>query len=140
MTLVAVPGSANAIGYGLWHCTPWAPLYDYACTTIINAPASGVQVLDHNSGIIYSLHNGDNIALVAWAKDSSGKCGIHGDSYVWKIAWVAETDHWAYIGDYYLNTGSVDNWNSYPDYWGPLGDNAHYLGTGHGTCNVFPDG
>ncbi|HEX6470882.1 MAG TPA: hypothetical protein VF069_17415 [Streptosporangiaceae bacterium] len=139
--VAAAPASADAIGYGLWHCTPFDPLYDYACTTIIDAPATGVQVLDRNTGVIRSLHNGDSVALVAWAKDSSGKCGIHGDSYVWKIAWVAgQVDRMAFIGDYYLNTGSVDNWNFYPDYWGTLGDNDHYIGTGHGTCDVFPSG
>ena len=139
MALVAVPTAANATpGAGLWPCDPYGDGLTYACTTIKSAPSSGVQVYDHVNGEVITLYNGNSIVLWAWATDTSGLCGINGDSYVWNIEWVNGSNyHSAYIGDYYLNTGSVANWNDYEDYRGNLGNYEHYVGVGSGPCNNF---
>lgn len=141
MALMAVglSGVASAGGAGLWNCST-GDGYIHACTTITSAPASGVQVFDQENYRTITLHNGDNVALYKWAKDTSGECGVGGDAYVWWIEWNDGMPSSGYIGDYYLNTGSVSNWNGYPDpspLIGTLGDYKHFLGTGSGACNVF---
>jgi hypothetical protein len=130
--------AVSAVGSGLWHCSPFGDNFTYACTTITSAPAGGVQVLDRVSNRIYTLYNGNSIALWAWYKDTSGRCGVGGNSYVWWILWQNQGYHYAYIGDHYLNTGPVSNWNDFTDTWGNLGNDLHYFGTGSGTCDVFP--
>ena len=137
LAIVMTPGPASADGVGLWHCSPFGDDLTYACTTITSAPAGGVQVLDRQTGQIYTLHNGNSIALWGWYKDTSGQCGVHGNPYVWVIAWQNAGFHTARIGDYYLNTGNVANWNNFPDRWGHLGDENHFFGFGSGTCDVF---
>ena len=131
------PGPASADGVGLWQCKPFTDDLQYACTTITSAPAGGVQVLDRSANQVHTLHNGDSIALWAWAKDTSGQCGVGGNPYVWIVDWQNAGRHWAYIGDHYLNTGTVRNWNDFPDRWGWLGNQKHDLGFGSGTCDVF---
>lgn len=97
-------------------------------------------MLDQVSSDIYTLHNGNSIVLHCRHKDTSGLCGVGGDPYVWVVGRQNAGYHYAYIGDYYLNTGSVSNWNNYPDLGGHLGDEDHYAGPGSGTCDVFPFG
>jgi hypothetical protein len=137
LAIVMTPGPAGADGVGLWQCKPFDDNLQYACTTITSAPAGGVQVLDRSTNQIYTLHNGNSVALYAWAKDTSGQCGIGGNDYVWMIDWQNAGRHWAYIGDHYLNTGDVPNWNNFPDRLGWLGNKKHALGFGSGTCDVL---
>ncbi len=81
------------------------------------------------------------MALEGWRKDTSGKYGVHGDVYVWSIEWRSRTGYyWAHIGDWYLATGAVSEWNWFTDYLGNLGNSAHDGGTGSGTCDKFPYG
>jgi hypothetical protein len=140
LAIVMTPSPAGAVGAGLWQCSPFGDGQTYACTTITSAPSGGVQVLDRISGRIYTLHNGNSIALQWWWTDTSGRCGVGGNSYVWVIGWQNQGYHYAFIGDHYLNTGSVSNWNDYTDSRGNLGNNAHYAGIGSGTCDIFPNG
>jgi hypothetical protein len=131
-----VPGGADAAATGLWHCPLDGDGYTYACTTIKKAPSGGVRVLDRVTGQVYTLHNGNSVALDRWYTDTSGRCGVHGNSYVWSIIWSNNERHQAFIGDYYLNTGTVSNWSTFSDSWGPLGE--QYGGRGSGTCDIFP--
>jgi len=140
LAIVMTPNPAGAVGAGLWQCSPFGDGQTYACTTITSAPSAGVQVLDRVSGRIYTLHNGNSIALLSWWKDTSGRCGVGGNSYVWVVGWQNQGYHYAFIGDHYLNTGPVSNWNDYTDSRGNLGNNAHYAGIGSGTCDIFPYG
>ncbi|MFF3869599.1 hypothetical protein [Micromonospora sp. NPDC001898] len=134
---LARPASiVEAAAAGLWHCSPFNDIHTYACTTIKNAPAGGVQVLDRNNNTIYRLYNGDSITLKVWFTDTIGLCGVNGNPYVWAIEWANNGRHEAYIGDYYLNTGTYSNWSTFTDSWGTLGSQG--AGSGSGYCNTFP--
>lgn len=125
---------------GLWSCSPFGTTDEYVCTTITSAPSSGVQVLDYGPypPQPYTLYNGNSVALLRWYMDRSGLCGVHGNWFVWTVVWWNGGYHEAYIGDYFLSTGTMPNWTVVEDSWGPLGNTNHYFGTGSGTCNVFP--
>lgn len=138
LAIMMMPSVAGAIGVGLWHCSPLGDGVEYTCTTIKAAPSGGVQVYDYYDGEIYTLFNGNSVVIHYWHLDQSGLCGVNGNPYVWVIGWQNGGVHLAYIGDYYLNTGQVSNWNDYPDRGGHLGDNDHYAGPGSGTCDNFP--
>ncbi|MBP2327456.1 hypothetical protein JOF56_007841 [Kibdelosporangium banguiense] len=149
LAMVLTPGPAGAAGAVLWECWPFSGNEQFACTTITSAPAAGVQVLDHNTGQIYTLRNGNSVALWSWSKDKSGQCGVYQNEYVWIIAWQNAGFHWAYIGDHYVKTGEVPDWNDFPDSLdhlgypglrGHLGDRYHDGGTGRGTCDIYPNG
>ncbi|MFB4296661.1 hypothetical protein [Actinomadura sp. NTSP31] len=81
LTASGLSGVSNATGAGIWNCSPGNG-FTYACTTITSAPASGVQVLDRDFNVVVTLHNGDNVAIDSWGKDTSGLCGVGGDPYV----------------------------------------------------------
>ncbi|NUT50225.1 MAG: hypothetical protein HOV94_23390 [Saccharothrix sp.] len=66
LAIVMTPGPASAIGVGLWYCSPFGNGRTYTCTTITSAPAGGVQVYDWYDGQIYTLHNGNSVALQYW--------------------------------------------------------------------------
>jgi hypothetical protein len=142
LTTATIAAPTSQAAADLWHCPdPQGLNQTHACTRIKNAPSSGVRVLDRNRGWIFILYNGNSVALSHWYKDTSGKCGVHGDPYVWNIEWRDRTGyHWAYIGDWYLATGAVSEWNWFTDYRGNLGNSAHDAGTGRGTCDEFPIG
>ncbi|WP_053203741.1 hypothetical protein [Jiangella muralis] len=124
----------------LWNCRVPSLSYPYyideVCTTITGAPASGVRVLDRSTGSTVTLYNGNSVFLGAWFVDSSGLCGVNGDPYVWSVWWVDSSSryHFAYIGDWYLSTGSASYWASYRD---PQGGtlNDRYRGSWSGYCN-----
>ncbi|WP_069109396.1 hypothetical protein [Jiangella alba] len=124
----------------LWNCRfsiNFPPYYyDEVCTTITSAPASGVRVLDRGTGREVTLYNGNSVYVTNWYLDSSGLCGINGDRYVWRIGWQKPSGGFgtAYIGDWYLSTGSASTWAAYPH---PRGGtlNDRYGGTWHGYCN-----
>lgn len=138
LTIVMTPGAAVAANPVLWQCQPFGGGINYACTKITSAPAGGVQVLDRNSGIIYTLYNGNSVALWGWSIDNSGHCGVAGNPYVWSIVWQNAGNHYAYIGDHYLKTGDVEDWNDFIDHRGNLGNEAHNQGYGNsGTCDVY---
>lgn len=135
--------AATSQANDLWRCFAPGSSAPRACTRIKNAPSSGVQVKDHQTGEITILHNTNSVMLGNWAKDRSGLCGIHGDPYVWFIEWYrplangGHRKHAATIGDWYLATGTVPQWNWFTDYKGNLGNQNHFLGTGTGTCDRF---
>lgn len=133
-------GAAPAQAANLYHCaTSLDPGRTRACTTITSAPSTGVEVLDRYNGTRVRLYNGNSVVLHKWKIDDSGLCGVHGDKYVWTVLWTnASGRHWAVIGDYYLATGAVSNWNDFTDAYGNLGNYWHYKGHGSGACNVFP--
>lgn len=137
------PATAEASA-NLWHCSPFGDGYTYACTTITSAPTSGVHVLDRSTNSVVTWHNGTTVALLVWATDLGSSCGVNGDHYVWAVGWYASgTSHWGVLGDWWLSTGSVSDWNGYTDSWGNLGNAAHDRGSGSGTCDQFnpaPDG
>ncbi|MEV6298227.1 hypothetical protein AB0M02_02350 [Actinoplanes sp. NPDC051861] len=139
LSMVATTGPAGAAGRSLWNCSPFGEGYKYACTTITSAPAGGVQVLDRYTNQIYTLRNGNSIALLSWYNDTSGQCGVFGNPYVWIIAWQNQGYHQAFIGDYYLATGRASTWKLFTDDWGALGNRAHARGDGTGTCDIFPN-
>ncbi|WP_157574553.1 hypothetical protein [Jiangella muralis] len=124
----------------LWTCrlpSTSPPFYfEEVCTTITSAPASGVRVLDRSTGRNVTLYNGNSVFLGAWFVDNAGLCGVNGDPYVWRIWWMDGSggQHHAYIGDWYLSTGSASYWASYPH---PRGGtlNDRYGGNWHGYCN-----
>jgi hypothetical protein len=102
LAIVLTPSPAGAVGAGLWHCSPFGDGQTYACTTITSAPSGGVQVLDRISGQIYTLRNGNSIALEVWWTDTSGRCGVGGNSYVWVVGWQNQGYHydmqgWAFV-------------------------------------------
>lgn len=139
-------GSVSVVA-SLSHCQipdPYPPGYlTRVCTQITGAPASGVQVLDNTSNRITTLYNGDTVYLNHWSRDRTGLCGVNGDSYVWNIGWISTSGGFrsAFIGDYYLATGSVDTWYWFrvdPRYDQVLGD--YDQGWGGGTCDVYPHG
>jgi hypothetical protein len=126
LTAVMVTTAASQANE-LWHCSPDPQSTAIrACTRIKNAPTSGVQVRDHQFGEITTLYNGNSVQLGNWAWDTSGLCGIHGDPYVWGIDWFRPTGnggfrkHSATIGDWYLATGTVPQWNWFTDYKGQV--------------------
>jgi hypothetical protein len=137
-------GSGALLAASLFHCTVpdyYPPGYTWeTCTVITNAPASGVQVLDRSYNKVVTLYNGNTVYLGYWLIDQSGRCGINGDPYVWVIWWRSPTSaaHWAYIGDWYLATGSASTWKPFPlkpndpRIWGNEGG-----GTVSGACNVI---
>ncbi|MEU4679128.1 hypothetical protein [Micromonospora sp. NPDC023737] len=131
---------ASAAATGLWHCSPFGGDTIYACTTIKNAPATGIKVLDRDTATIYTFYDGYSVALEQWYKDKDGKCAVNGNPYVWQVSWYNNGVHSGYLGDYYLNTGTVSNWSSYTDSWGTLGNDLHNGGVGTGTCVDFPYG
>ncbi|WP_157574551.1 hypothetical protein [Jiangella muralis] len=124
----------------LWNCRfylNYNPYYiDEVCTTITSAPASGVRVLNRITGQNVTLYNGTSVFVTNWYLDSSGLCGVNGDPYVWRIGWQTSSGafHHAYIGDWYLSTGSSSSWASYPH---PQGGtlNGRYGGSWSGACN-----
>ncbi len=137
------PGAAQAAT--LKRCDPFADGYHWVCTTVTSAPADGVRVLDRTTGQVVTWRNGTSVALDHWAVDtgSPARCGVHGDLFVWAVTWWDNGFHWGVIGDYYLNTGQVKDWDPKTDSFGNLGNPAHDDGYGTGTCNVFnpaPDG
>jgi hypothetical protein len=138
----ATPVPANAIGAGLWICDPEHLGIQRTCTTFVDLPGGTGQLLDRTANRVITVHNGDNIFLVAWGIDTSGQCGINGDPYVWRIGWMDPDGflHQGFASDWYLNTGAVSNWNDWVDSWGNLGGSGHYIaGSGQGTCDViFP--
>lgn len=131
---IVTPASAAT----LYPCAPRDAVgYSGVCTRIANAPSSGVRVYDRTWGRVVTLSNGNSVHLRYWSIDTSGRCGVHGDSYVWSIYWSAGGGgHHAYIGDWYLATGTSAQWASYPDAWGGI-LNDQYEGKGSGTCDVY---
>lgn len=120
------------------HCSPFGDGYTYVCTTVTGAPATGVHVLDRTTGTVVTWYNGTSVALHVWAVDTGSQCGVNGDHYVWGVLWQASGfQHFGVLGDWWLNTGSVSDWNGVTDSWGHLGDANHDDGSGSGTCNVF---
>jgi hypothetical protein len=135
----AAPAPANAIGDGLWHCDPLNQGIQRVCTTFVDLPGGVGQVRDRLTNQIITVHNGDNVFIADWGKDSSGQCGLNGDAYVWLIGWNPGDGryHYGFASDWYLNTGPVSNWNDYGDSNGSLG--SHSIGWGSGSCDViFP--
>ncbi|WP_157574549.1 hypothetical protein [Jiangella muralis] len=124
----------------LWNCrfpSTAFPFYiDHVCTTVTSAPASGVRVLDRSNGSTVTFYNGTSVYLQNWYLDSSGLCGVNGDPYVWAVGWMDSggNRHSAYIGDWYLSTGSASYWASYRH---PQGGtlNDRYAGSWSGACN-----
>lgn len=136
---VVTPAAAHATGAGLWTCSPFADgSGPYACTTITSAP-NGVQVKDHRTGRIFTLHDGDSVALLSWSLDQGQPplCGTTKDRYVWDIGWQNGGEFDAKIGDVFLNTGKVSNWNDYiVDGWN-LGSQHWKEPDSSGTCDVY---
>jgi len=135
------PATAEATA-NLWHCSPF-PGDDgiYACTTITGAPSTGIHVLDRSNGTTVTWYNGTSVALWEWAVDAGSSCGVNGDHYVWDVWWYAGgTRHGGVLGDWWLATGSVSDWNGFTDSWGHLGDVLHDAGSSSGTCNYFSPG
>ena len=131
------PATAEASS-NLYHCSPFGDGYTYACTTITNAPATGIRVLDRTTGTTVTWYNGTSVALYAWAVDLGSSCGVNGDHYVWGVEWYASGfTHFGVLGDWWLATGAVSNWNGFTDSWGNLGNSNHDDGSGSGTCNNF---
>ncbi|MEU8820824.1 hypothetical protein [Actinoplanes sp. NPDC048796] len=92
---------------------------------------------DQKTGAIKTLYNGNSVALFWWYTDSSGLCGVHGNPYVWMIAWQNDGFHWAFIGDYYVKTGEEWHWKNFTNFQGGTLGNDNYQGAGSGTCDVF---
>jgi hypothetical protein len=131
------PAAAEASA-NLWHCSPFGDGYTYACTTVTGAPSTGVHVLDRTTGTVVTWYNGTSVALWEWAVDTGSSCGVNGDHYVWDVWWSAGGAwHWGVLGDWWLATGSVSDWNGYTDSWGNLGNATHDAGSGSGTCDKF---
>lgn len=130
---------AEASSYLLYQCRPYQELpYTVNCTAITSAPASGVWVRDRVSGANYLWHNGYRVGLNSWAIDTSRRCGVGGDRYVWLVEWGDSSGGWheAWIGDYYLLTGSYSDWSVKDNYQaGTMAD--EYRGHGTGTCDRF---
>ncbi|MEO6501090.1 MAG: hypothetical protein ABIQ09_04180 [Jatrophihabitantaceae bacterium] len=131
------PATAEASA-NLYHCSPLGNGYTYACTTITNAPSTGVRVWDRTTGTVVTWYNGTSVALYGWATDTGSSCGVNGDHYVWGVQWYASGFiHFGVLGDWWVATGAVSDWNGYTDSWGTLGNSAHNNGSGSGTCNTF---
>lgn len=148
-----VAAAATALGTAepaqaanLWHCEPGGQGQGFrVCTTITSAPASGVQVKVVETGRYFTLHNGDSVFLKSWSRDTSGKCGINGDPYVWQASWSGggmSGGYSVYIGDWYLSTGSPSYWKNYDTDLNPGGTTLGDLDrcVGHGSCDVYPNG
>lgn len=134
------PATAEASA-NLYHCSPFGDGYTYACTTITGASSSGIHVYDRTAGTTVTWYNGTNVALYGWAVDTGSSCGVNGDHYVWGVQWYASGyRHFGVLGDWWLATGTVSNWNGYTDSWGNLGGYSHDNGAGSGTCNNFTPG
>lgn len=138
---LAVPTTAEASA-NLYHCSPFGDGWTYACTTITGAPSSGIHVLDRNTHTVVTWYNGTNVALRGWATDTGSSCGVNGDQYVWGVRWTDASGfiHFGVLGDWWLATGAVSDWNGYFDSWGTLGNYRHANGSGSGTCDVFDPG
>lgn len=136
LSIVITPRAASAASPVLWECKPFSSASE-VCTVITSAPAGGVQVLDRFSDRIYTLYNGNSVAVYWWYIDTSGGCGVHGNQYVWVIAWQNNGYHWAYIGDHYLKTGEVWHWQPFTNFKGGTLGNDNYGGRGSGTCDIF---
>lgn len=135
VTLIT-PATAEASA-NLYHCSPFGG-DTYACTTITGAPSSGIHVLDRQTGTVVTWTNGTSVALWQWAVDTGSSCGVNGDQYVWAVRWYSGgSKHWGVLGDWWLATGAVSDWNGYTDHWGNLGNAAHDAGSGSGTCDRF---
>lgn len=135
-SLVVAAGPAGAAS--LWHCQGTTT---ETCTTVTSAPASGVRVYDRITGRTYTLYNGNSVYIRYWYRDTSGRCGVNGDPYVWQAYWTSADgqQHRVMIGDYYLATGPESYWKDFrTPYGSSLG--AWYGGTGTGTCDVFRPG
>lgn len=132
-----VPAAAEATP-NLYHCSPLGDGYAYACTTVTGAPSTGIRVLDRSTGTVVTWYNGTSVVLWSWAVDTGSSCGVNGDHYVWAVEWYGSGSvHWGVLGDWWLATGSVSNWNSFTDDRGHLGDANHDDGSGSGTCDKF---
>lgn len=136
---VLIPlGATSANAASLWNCTFLGS--ESVCTRITSAPG-GVWVLDRAANKGVKMANGTSVVLGFWWTDTSGLCGINGDSFVWQVVWYdgAGRQHYGVIGDYYLATGSYENWKNFSSaVGGRLGDRGH--GPGRGPCTVFPNG
>ncbi|MEO6501577.1 MAG: hypothetical protein ABIQ09_06665 [Jatrophihabitantaceae bacterium] len=138
LTAALITPTTAGASPNLYHCSPFGDGYTYACTTIRNAPTSGIRVLDRTTGNVVTWYNGTTVALYHWAVDTGSSCGVNGDHYVWAVKWYASGyTHWGVLGDWWLATGSVSDWNGYTDSWGNLGNYAHDDGSGSGTCDKF---
>jgi len=132
------PATAEASTNNLSHCSPFGDGYTYACTSVTGAPSTGIHVLDRTTGTVVTWYNGTTVALWAWAVDTGSSCGVNGDQYVWGVEWYASGfTHFGVLGDWWLATGAVSDWNGYTDSRGHLGDSNHDDGSGSGTCNTF---
>jgi hypothetical protein len=137
LVAAALISPASAEATTTWHCSPFGTVYQYVCTTIRGA-TNGVHVLDRSTGNVVTWQNGTSVALLQWAVDPGGSCGVNGDVYVWKVGWFSGgTTHWGVLGDWYLDTGAWSDWRFEYDSWGYLETSPHYAGSGSGTCNVF---
>jgi hypothetical protein len=130
-----VLGAPAAHAATLSVCRPWNT--NRACTVVTSAPAGGVQVLDRTVNRVVTWQNGTSVALETWYTDIGHQCGINGDDIVWRVNWRKPdgTGGVAYIGDYYLDTGSRANWSNFTVDGVPL--SQHNGGRGRGSCDRF---
>lgn len=134
---MSTAANAGPNGYQMWSCNGGD-----ACTRVAGAPDGGVKVLDRTTNTAVTWRNGTSVWLGWWYRDreTPGKCGVGGDPYVWKVYWLDSSGHRheAFIGDYYLATGSVSQWGNWPTANGGNYFDDRFAGWGEGTCNVFP--